>query len=50
MDFLSPPYIWDKTYNSAKEKGFKVVRLDLYGRGYSDNPNVNYNDELFARK
>jgi pimeloyl-ACP methyl ester carboxylesterase len=26
------------------------VRLDLYGRGYSDNPNVNYNDELLARQ
>ena len=26
------------------------MRLDLYGRGYSDNPNVNYNDELFARQ
>ena len=48
--FSVPSYIWDKTYNSAKEKGFKVVRLDLYGRGYSDNPNVNYSDELFARQ
>ena len=48
--FSVPSYIWEKTYNSAKEKGFKVVRLDLYGRGYSDNPNVNYNDELFARQ
>ena len=48
--FSVPSYIWDKTYNSAKEKGFKVVRLDLYGRGYSDNPNVNYTDELFARQ
>jgi pimeloyl-ACP methyl ester carboxylesterase len=48
--FSVPSYIWDKTYNSAKEKGFKVVRLDLYGRGYSDNPNVNYTDELFAQQ
>ena len=48
--FSVPSYIWDKTYYSAKEKGCKIVRLDLYGRGYSDNPNVNYNDELFARQ
>ena len=48
--FSVPSYIWDKTYNSAKEKGYKVVRLDLYGRGYSDNPIVNYTDELFARQ
>ena len=48
--FSVPSYIWDKTYYSAKKKGFKVIRLDLYGRGYSDNPNVNYSDELFARQ
>ena len=45
-----PSYIWDKTYNSAKEKGFKVVRIDLYGRGYSENPMVEYSDSLFANQ
>ena len=35
-----PSYIWDKTYNAAKEKGFKAIRIDLYGRGYSENPMV----------
>jgi len=48
--FSVPSYIWDKTYNTAKEKGFKVVKLDLYGRGFSDNPNLDYTDELFANQ
>ena len=48
--FSVPSYIWDKTYNTAKEKGFKVIKLDLYGRGFSDNPDIDYTDELFANQ
>ena len=48
--FSVPSYIWDKTYNSAKEKGYKVIKLDLYGRGFSDNPDLDYTDELFANQ
>lgn len=48
--FSVPSYIWEKTYNSAKEKGFKVIKLDLYGRGFSDNPDLDYTDELFANQ
>ena len=40
----------NKNINSAMEKGFKVIKLDLYGRGFSDNPNVDYTDELFAKQ
>lgn len=48
--FSVPSYIWDKTYNSAKEKGYKVIKLDLYGRGFSGNPSLDYTDELFANQ
>ena len=48
--FSVPSYIWDKTYNTAKEKGFKVIKLDLFGRGFSDNPDLDYTDELFANQ
>lgn len=48
--FSVPSYIWEKTYNSAKDKGFRVISLDLYGRGFSDNPQVKYTDELFAKQ
>ena len=48
--FSVPSYIWDETYYSAIDKGYKVLRLDLFGRGYSDNPDVEYTDELFANQ
>ncbi|MBC8345764.1 MAG: alpha/beta hydrolase [Candidatus Marinimicrobia bacterium] len=46
--FSVPGYIWDETYYEAIKRGFGVLRLDTYGRGYSDNPDVDYTDELFA--
>lgn len=48
--FSIPSYIWDTTFYKAKELGFKVLRFDLYGRGYSDNPEIDYTDELFAKQ
>ena len=46
--FSVPSYIWDETYFEAIYKGLGAVRLDLYGRGFSSNPNIIYNDELYA--
>jgi pimeloyl-ACP methyl ester carboxylesterase len=46
--FSVPSYIWDQTYDFLASKGRCVVTLDLYGRGFSDNPDVAYTDELFA--
>ena len=46
--FSVPSYIWDETYFEAINKGLGAVRLDLYGRGFSSNPNIIYNDELYA--
>ena len=46
--FSVPSYIWDLTYNEAKDRGYGVIKLDLYGRGYSDNPDIIYNDRLFG--
>ena len=48
--FSVPSYIWDETYYSAIKKGFKVVSLDLYGRGYSSNLDIDYSDDLFANQ
>ena len=48
--FSVPSYIWDNTYYEAINRGYAVLRLDLFGRGYSDNPNVHYNDELFSNQ
>ena len=46
--FSVPSYIWDPTYDFLASKGRCVVTLDLYGRGFSDNPDVAYTDALFA--
>ena len=48
--FSVPSYIWDETYYSAIKKGYKVVRMDLYGRGYSSNLDIDYTDDLFANQ
>ena len=46
--FSVPSYIWDPTYDYLASKGRCVLTLDLYGRGFSDNPDVAYTDQLFA--
>ena len=48
--FSVPSYIWSPTYETAAQKGYRVIRMDLYGRGYSANPNVPYTDTLFAKQ
>lgn len=48
--FSVPNYIWDPTFNALKDNGFRVIRFDLFGRGYSDRPNVVYDGELFTQQ
>ncbi|MDN3580281.1 alpha/beta fold hydrolase [Mucilaginibacter flavus] len=45
--FSVPYYIWDGTYEYLVNKGYRVLRYDTYGRGYSDRPDVTYNKELY---
>lgn len=46
--FSVPAYIWDSTYYAAQQRGYGVLRYDVYGRGYSDNPDVVYDVALFT--
>lgn len=46
--FSVPSYIWEPTYDFLASKDRCVIMLDLYGRGFSDNPDVAYTDHLFA--
>ena len=46
--FTVPSFIWEPTFRALTEAGYRVLRYDLYGRGYSDRPNVTYNLDLFA--
>ncbi len=48
--FTSPLFIWDNTYPALIEAGFRVLRYDLFGRGYSDRPKDTYNEDLFDRQ
>jgi len=48
--FSVPYYIWDGTYQYLVKQGFKVLRYDMYGRGYSDRPDVIYNQALYQNQ
>jgi pimeloyl-ACP methyl ester carboxylesterase len=48
--FSTPLYNWDHTVPALTRAGFRVLRYDLYGRGFSDRPRVNYDKDLFDRQ
>lgn len=45
--FSVPCYSWDHTFDSLIKSGFRVLRFDIYGRGYSDKPIIKYNKTLY---
>ena len=48
--FSVPAYIWDSLSLRLADSGFRVVRYDYYGRGWSDRPRARYDQELFVRQ
>jgi pimeloyl-ACP methyl ester carboxylesterase len=48
--FSTPSYIWDPTYDFLENSGYRVLRFDLYGRGFSDRPDTNYALDLYTRQ
>ena len=40
----------ETTFNSLKQRGYRVIMLDLYGRGFSDNPDLPQTDFLRANQ
>lgn len=48
--FSVPYYIWDSTATALAAAGYRVVRYDAFGRGYSDRPKVVYSDQLYERQ
>jgi pimeloyl-ACP methyl ester carboxylesterase len=46
--FSVPSHIWDPTFEFLTGQGYRVLRFDLYGRGHSDRPDVDYTVDLFA--
>jgi pimeloyl-ACP methyl ester carboxylesterase len=48
--FSVPYFIYDPTFEFLTRAGFHVLRYDLFGRGFSDRPNVDYNIDLFVNQ
>ena len=40
--FSVPFYIWEPTRDALAANGFRVLRYDYFGRGYSDRPKLRY--------
>ncbi len=48
--YATPYFIYDKIFAFLVEKGYKVLRYDLLGRGLSERVNGDYTPALFARQ
>lgn len=48
--FSVPYFIYDPTFEFLSQQGFRVLRYDLIGRGFSDRPRVRYNAALFVKQ
>ena len=46
----TPSYIWDHNFAQLADAGFRVIRYDHFGRGYSDRPRLVYNRDLYDRQ
>ncbi len=47
----APAVTWDYTVPALTAAGFRVLRYDIYGHGYSDRPDLKaYNKELYDRQ
>jgi len=48
--FSVPYFIFDPTFHFLSRHGYRVLRYDLFGRGFSDRPDTNYDIDLFVRQ
>ncbi len=48
--FSVPYFIFDPAFEFLVNSGFRVLRYDLIGRGFSDRPRVAYDIHLFVRQ
>lgn len=47
---IAGSHVWEKTRTTLQENGFNVLVYDLYGRGYSDRPEVMYTPQLLLEQ
>jgi len=48
--FSVPYFLFDTTFAFLTREGFRTLRFDLFGRGYSDRPNARYNMNIFVEQ
>ncbi|MEO7988458.1 MAG: alpha/beta hydrolase [Chryseolinea sp.] len=48
--FSVPYYIWDSTFVHLTNAGFRVLRYDEFGRGFSDRPDKVYEASLYRKQ
>ncbi|MBN1647230.1 MAG: alpha/beta hydrolase [Spirochaetales bacterium] len=48
--FSVPYYCWDYIYRDLVSVGYRVLRYNHYGRGYSDHVRADYGPQLFERE
>lgn len=48
--FSVPYFIFDLTFDHLVKSGYRVLRYNLYGRGYSDRPKAKYDIHLFVNQ
>jgi pimeloyl-ACP methyl ester carboxylesterase len=47
---ITSAYIWDKNIDALVAAGFRVLRYDHIGCGYSDRPSAKYDADLYDRQ
>lgn len=45
-----PSYIWQPTFDTLRANGFRVLRYDYFGRGWSDRPRIPLTQEVYVRQ
>ena len=48
--FSIPAYVWEPTFQHLVNEGYTVLRYDLYGRGFSDRPKVDYTMAVYVKQ
>ncbi len=45
-----PMYLWDAQVDALSKAGYRVLRYDMYGRGYSDRPDGDYSQAFYRKQ
>ncbi len=46
----TPMFVWEHAFRTLTAAGYRVLRYDIYGRGYSDRPHADHTPALYRRQ